>query len=933
MHMLRKFLITPLVTGLVLSMLIGDLIPFSAAAQVLPDPVRTSYSVFPSRPPTINGQISPNEWADALVYNLPHGTVSILNDAINVYFLFNMTADTDATGLDYFWLAFDANLDGAITPNVDVLYSPLSSTQLCRQSFLGPDSWSVCKPTDSQVSVGFGGAINATPNHRIYEVAISQAELNTAPGGQLRIGVRVYSAAPSFKDEMPVNLSSDMSSYALFSLDKHEVLLLILAHPEFLDALQTLKNHKDYTDMPAYVQSWTDLNASLRSLGWDTPERIKQGIVRYQKYSQTQYVLLVGDADHFPMRYTITDRADTAAFNRAYYATDLYYADLYESATTTFESWDANHDHYYGELHGETYTGVVNVDQVDLIPDVSVGRIPADTVAEVTNYISKVIAYENNAYKSAWTSHALEIASHDWVHDACSTAQTIAADYLTGFNNRKLFESGNPCAVTDPPSSANILADLNDGARYAVYVGHGGPEGWAIPGDWFEYGDLAGLTNASTPAIVFSAGCSTSRYTTEPPYSPYTDVSGVHHIGTVAGEIFTTVPPIPDALQVADNPRTFGEAMTVESLTGAVAYLGFSTGSQPPAIDLARLFYESLDYGATTLGHMWRYMIYHYYQLHPIPASLGSPDWVVVATAHQPWKLPLFGDPSLRINGISHFQKSDFASTYEMNHDGWPGTLSLAPVRGSYIENIPNMSGWYSGVTGLVSASGLVRSWDYPIPEAGWPDHKIRLRIDFANTPLNYSDDQNFDAYLFSQTRSMMAGITWWNSTPFGFYARKMPNVTSNDPFDLSGWGALQYEIYTPGSVAFTKADFSGFYDLSYDGWKAILKLYAVPDNFAAHSPNLLGELTWPNGVRRSVYGYVRTPTYPLDVSFGPDHTILFYVDFPNTPANTADDQSFTGYLFTQTKSAIAGTTDYHGTNFGFAAIKQKAVYIPLLKK
>lgn len=49
-------------------------------------------------------------------------------------------------------------------------------------------------------------------------------------------------------------------------------------------------------------------------------------------------------------------------------------------------------------------------------------------------------------------------------------------------------------------------------------------------------------------------------------------------------------------------------------------------------------------------------------------------------------------------------------------------------------------------------------------------------------------------------------------------------------------------------------------------------------------------------------------------------HRIVFWVDFANTPANPADDQRFDGYVFTQTRNAMAGVTWWAGIPFGFYA-------------
>ena len=49
--------------------------------------------------------------------------------------------------------------------------------------------------------------------------------------------------------------------------------------------------------------------------------------------------------------------------------------------------------------------------------------------------------------------------------------------------------------------------------------------------------------------------------------------------------------------------------------------------------------------------------------------------------------------------------------------------------------------------------------------------HRIVFWVDFNNTPKNPKDDQRFDGYMMTQTKDAIAGVTWWNGIPFGFYA------------------------------------------------------------------------------------------------------------------------------------------------------------------
>ena len=60
--------------------------------------------------------------------------------------------------------------------------------------------------------------------------------------------------------------------------------------------------------------------------GADAPERLKRFLYREWRERGLRYVLLVGDADTLPVRFMVLDRKTKAAFNYAFYASDLYYA-------------------------------------------------------------------------------------------------------------------------------------------------------------------------------------------------------------------------------------------------------------------------------------------------------------------------------------------------------------------------------------------------------------------------------------------------------------------------------------------------------------------------------------------------------------------------------------------------------------------------------
>ncbi|WP_028843855.1 hypothetical protein [Pseudothermotoga elfii] len=125
-------------------------------------------------------------------------------------------------------------------------------------------------------------------------------------------------------------------------------------------------------------------------------------------------------------------------------------------------------------------------------------------------------------------------------------------------------------------------------------------------------------------------------------------------------------------------------------------------------------------------------------------------------------------------------QESDllgrYGSVWKIFWDGWEGTLVFQKDGKGYIED-ENRNKYNLTYTILRNPQDSISSMTGPGYTGKKTNlgHRVVFFVDFANTPNNQQDDQRFDGYIFTQTLKTMkraiAGITWWDNIPFGFYA------------------------------------------------------------------------------------------------------------------------------------------------------------------
>jgi len=253
--------------------------------------------------------------------------------------------------------------------------------------------------------------------------------------------------------------------------------LVIITPATFSENLQPLVEHKNNYNMKTALVTLDFIYGNFT--GRDKAEQIKYFIKSAIEEWHINYVMLVGDIKKLPIRET-----------RAYpwhgwgdnILSDLYYADIYDE-NHTFCSWDANENNTFGEVSYEFERfppKMIDIDGVDLYPDVHVGRLACTNSKEVDIVVNKIITYEENTYNQIWFKKII-LAGGDtfppskgspfFVYEGEITNAKVAQQ-LPDFEHVKLWSSKRNL------NAFTFNRAISKGAGFVSYAGHGFEHGW-----------------------------------------------------------------------------------------------------------------------------------------------------------------------------------------------------------------------------------------------------------------------------------------------------------------------------------------------------------------------------------------------------------------------------------------------------------------------
>jgi len=307
-------------------------------------------------------------------------------------------------------------------------------------------------------------------------------------------------------------------------------MLIIVNDSSFVDSVTPLMNWKNEKGVKTIILfNYTEYE------GRDKAEQIRNMIKDYYERENIQWVLLAGDAeeDLIPIREVYNPdviavqprQSEYSNFNDYYKPTDYYYADL-------TGSWDGNNNSIWGE--SAEHTG--NYDEISWVPEVYVGRLPADNAFELAVMVNKTLKYETDPFLGNWMNRMLlagGVSSYyrynddpDEVipsEDEARLTEYIWQNYVISESNfTHLTKTTTDFSPRIPPypnllnplSATSFIDEFNSGYSTVIIAGHGDPTVITDASNTIYYtnGEASSSSNVAMPSLFYADVCTTSSY-------------------------------------------------------------------------------------------------------------------------------------------------------------------------------------------------------------------------------------------------------------------------------------------------------------------------------------------------------------------------------------------------------------------------------------
>ncbi len=256
---------------------------------------------------------------------------------------------------------------------------------------------------------------------------------------------------------------------------------IVITHPDFYTSVLPLAAWRSSQDLRTQVVKVDDIYDEF-AYGIYDPEAIRLFLAyAYANWSPPAptYVLLVGDGNYDP-------KNNLGYGEKNYIPPYLDYIDPWAGETAT--------DNRYVSIVGD-----------DILPDMYVGRLAVRSAVEASDYVSKILAYEQ-AESADWNARSAFVADNaDAAGDFAAFSNAIADYFLpAGYTSQKIYYGVTNLDLKN--TQTEIFNAINQGALLVNYIGHASYYYWGMEQLWSRT-SIPALTNTLKYPFMVSMSC------------------------------------------------------------------------------------------------------------------------------------------------------------------------------------------------------------------------------------------------------------------------------------------------------------------------------------------------------------------------------------------------------------------------------------------
>ncbi len=299
---------------------------------------------------------------------------------------------------------------------------------------------------------------------KLYFYQKVQVEIIAKKSDKAQQANKLYKTNPTIKSTITDYIDNPdfLNQYANIQRNKiNDYQVLIISRQFFAKKFEPMQKKYLARGLKSKFKNVNEIYNEMS--GVDKPEKIRNYIIQEYTQHNIEYVFLAGDTEIIPYRGFFCQVQSQNLVTDSDIPSDLYYSAL-------DGNWNTNNNDKWGEI-GED----------DLLPELSVARLPFSTNDELDNMLNKIIQYQESPVVADLTNPLL---AGEKLHDNPETWGSDYLDLLIGYRTdngyattgipenqpfTKLYAKDNP---ENPWGKTAIINEINKGHSFVYHAGH-----------------------------------------------------------------------------------------------------------------------------------------------------------------------------------------------------------------------------------------------------------------------------------------------------------------------------------------------------------------------------------------------------------------------------------------------------------------------------